>query len=295
MRRGRVPPAAALVSRVLLAGGDGAGWRGNMGAQCQAWCFYRVRRSPGSDAEEGGVGTGWESGCMAILRALSLGSAVTDGTVCQGGCLPLSWMVTLLTSSSPVRSAEAYSLLKRYARAGAACTESCTQVNAATNGHDVAIPRYCSRRESGSGALWETSVLRVQTGGRVSAAPVFVVASFPATRRAASYAFALRRCWAAVAGEQQRAFGRTSTTCGSREEGRVVVAWHVVEGCRFCGAETDLGQDVDIAAVRWMVVMVASFVGAAVGSVLHLPVEGQWLGVRRRSFRDRPRRRGGRD
>jgi len=75
----------------------------------------------------------------------------------------------------------------------------------------------------------------------------------------------------------------------------VVVALHVMEGCRLCGAVADFGRDVDVAAVRWIVVMVASFVGAVAGSVLHLPVEGHRLGVRRRRFRDPPRRRGGTD
>jgi len=100
---------------------------------------------------------------------------------------------------------------------------------------------------------------------------------------------------AGAAGARMRAFGRTSTTCGSRGEGRMVGAWHVMEGCRLFGAAADRGRAVGVDAVAWMVVIVARLVGAVAGSVLHLPVEGLWPGARRRRFRDSRRRRGGRD
>ena len=58
------------------------------------------------------------------------------------GCPHLSVkLLEVATSSSPVRSAEAESWLKRYVRAGAAFTRSWGQVEAAMHGHDVAIPR----------------------------------------------------------------------------------------------------------------------------------------------------------
>jgi len=89
------------------------------------------------------------------------------------------------------------------------------------------------------------SVLSFQTGGRAGAecVPVSVVASFTATSRAASCEVARQRHAAAVgaAWARARAFERTSTTCGSRGEGRVVVARHVMEGCRLRGAVADLG------------------------------------------------------
>ena len=100
---------------------------------------------------------------------------------------------------------------------------------------------------------------------------------------------------AGAAGARMRAFGRTSTTCGSRGEGRMVGAWHVMEGCRLFGAAADRGWAVGVVAVAWMVVIVARLFGAVAGSVLHLPVEGLWPGARRRRVRDPRRRRGGRD
>jgi len=58
------------------------------------------------------------------------------------GCPHLSVkLLEVATSSSPVRSAEAESWLKRCVRAGAAFTGSWGQVDAATNGNDDAIPR----------------------------------------------------------------------------------------------------------------------------------------------------------
>ena len=63
------------------------------------------------------------------------------GNMCDG-CPHLSVkLLKVATSSSPVRSAEAQSCLNRYVRAGAAFTGSWGQVDMATNGHDVAIPR----------------------------------------------------------------------------------------------------------------------------------------------------------
>jgi len=85
-------------------------------------------------------------------------------------------------------------------------------------------------------------------GGRAGAecVAVSVVASVPATSRAASCEVALQRHGAAVVAvwAQARAFGRTSTTCGSRGEGRVVVVRHVMEGCRLRGAVAELGRAV---------------------------------------------------
>ena len=64
-----------------------------------------------------------------------------DGNM-RRGCPHLSVkLLEVATSSSPVRSAEAESWLKRYVRAGAAFTGSWGQVEAAMNGHDVEIPR----------------------------------------------------------------------------------------------------------------------------------------------------------
>jgi len=58
------------------------------------------------------------------------------------GCPHLSVMLLeVAMSSSPVQSAEAESWLKSCVRAGAAFTGSWGQVDAATNGHDDAIPR----------------------------------------------------------------------------------------------------------------------------------------------------------
>jgi len=72
------------------------------------------------------------------------------------------------------------------------------------------------------------SVLSFPTGGRAGAEflAVSVVASVPATRRAASCEVARQRHGAAIVAvwARARAFRRTSTTCGSRGEGRVVVA-----------------------------------------------------------------------
>jgi len=90
------------------------------------------------------------------------------------------------------------------------------------------------------------SVLSFQTGGRAGAecVAVSVVAYAPATSRAASCEVGRQRHWAAVgaAWALSRAFERGSTTCGSRGEGRVVVARHVMEGCRLRGAVADLGR-----------------------------------------------------
>jgi len=87
-----------------------------------------------------------------------------------------------------------------------------------------------------------------QTGGRAGAECVAVsaVTSVPATSRAASCEVALQRHGAAVgaAWARARAFERTSTTCGSRGEGRMVVARHAMEGCRLRGAVADLGRAV---------------------------------------------------
>jgi len=64
-----------------------------------------------------------------------------DGNM-RRGCPHLSVkLLEVATSSLPVRSAEAESWLKGYVRAGTAFTGSWVQVDAATNGHDVAIPR----------------------------------------------------------------------------------------------------------------------------------------------------------
>ena len=64
-----------------------------------------------------------------------------DGSM-RRGCLHLSVeLPEVATSSSPVRSAEAESCLKRYVRADAAFTGSWGQLDAATNGHEFAIPQ----------------------------------------------------------------------------------------------------------------------------------------------------------
>jgi len=64
-----------------------------------------------------------------------------DGNI-RRGCPHLYVnMLGVATSSSPVRFAEAESWLKWYVTAVAAFTGSWLQVDAATNGHDVAIPR----------------------------------------------------------------------------------------------------------------------------------------------------------
>jgi len=129
-------------------------------------------------------------------------------------------------------------------RAGAG---SWGQVEAATNGHDVKSPRQLAKNRA-LGALWEVSVLSFQTGGRAGAecVAVSVVASVPATSRAAGFEVARQRHGAAVgaAWALARAFECTSTTCGSRGEGRVVVAWHVMEWCRLRTAVADVGRAV---------------------------------------------------
>jgi len=91
-------------------------------------------------------------------------------------------------------------------------------------------------------------VLSFQTRGRAGAkcVAVSVVASVSATSRAASCEVARQRHGAGVVAvwSRSRALGRTSTTCGSHGEGMVVVARHVMEGCRLCGAVADLRRAV---------------------------------------------------
>jgi len=100
--------------------------------------------------------------------------------------------------------------------------------------------------KSGSGGSVGGVCFEFSNGGSCGAecVTVSVVASVPATCRAASCEVARQRRGAAVgaAWARARAFERTSTTCGSRGEGRVVVARHVMEGCRLRGAVADLEQ-----------------------------------------------------
>jgi len=102
------------------------------------------------------------------------------------------------------------------------------------------------------GAWWEVLVLIFQTGGRVrdECVAVSLFASVRAWSRVERCDVGRSRCGVAVLAvrAQVRAFGPTSKMFWSRGEGTVVVAWHVMEGCRLCGAVADLGRAVVVSA-----------------------------------------------